>query len=566
MERRSARSTPDRDATLQALGADLLAALPRTLAANRMGGFLRDLKSDTIFLDAGALAVFDLPPDGFDGRPETLYALMVADDAAAFRAMFSRVRHEPGAYGTYFRIRSSDGTIRWAHTQGVIERDASGTPLRAIGVVRDASAELQHVAQQAVLEPQRRHQNDVVQATTAALSRALTVEDVLAALTSREILDPVGAQAISLTVLDQDRLRRIAVASLPMTMREEMEFSRIDADLPVAEAFRTHRPVFITRQSVEAEYPQLWPHVKDTPLTAGAVLPLIAQARASGVLSIMYEGKTSFTPEERNLLIALAATIAQSVQRAALYDEEHAMAVGLQQSMLPAAIPSMPGLRVAVRYQPARTGHQIGGDWYDVVPLRGGRVGLVVGDVQGHDIQASAVMGQLRTALRAYAAEGHPPAAVMARASRFLQDLDTDRLATCVYVDLDPATGRALLVRAGHPGPVVRHADGSSSRPAVAGGLPFGLLQYSDGPYPTTELLLGPDDTLLLCTDGLLEFRGEDIDVGERRVQRALYDGPTDLDELAEYIVDTIETRQGQEDDVALLLATLAPDERNAPA
>ncbi|MFJ1601363.1 SpoIIE family protein phosphatase [Streptomyces sp. NPDC088261] len=566
MERRSARSTQDRDAALRALGADLRAALPRTLAANRMGGFLRDLRSDMIFLDAGALAVFDLPPDGFDGRPETLFALMVPEDAAALRAMVSRVRYEPGAYGTYFRIRCSDGTLRWAHTQGVIERDASGTPVRAIGVVRDASAELQHVAQQAVLEPQRRHQSDVVQATTAALSRALTVEDVLAALTSREVLDPVGAQAISLTVLDQDRLRRIAVASLPMTMREEMEFARIDADLPVAEAFRTHRPVFITRQSVEAEYPQLWPHVKDTPLTAGAVLPLIAQARASGVLSIMYEGKTSFTPEERTLLIALAATIAQSVQRAALYDEEHAMAVGLQQSMLPAAIPSMPGLRVAVRYQPARTGHQIGGDWYDVVPLRGGRVGLVVGDVQGHDIQASAVMGQLRTALRAYAAEGHPPAAVMARASKFLQDLDTDRLATCVYADLDPATGRALLVRAGHPGPVVRHADGSSSSPAVAGGLPFGLLQYSDAPYPTTELVLGPDDTLLLCTDGLLEFRGEDIDVGERRIRSALYDGPADLDELAEYIVDTIETRQGQEDDVALLLATLAPEERDAAA
>ncbi|MFF2523056.1 SpoIIE family protein phosphatase [Streptomyces liangshanensis] len=559
MERRSARSAPDRDATLQALGADLRAALPRTLAANRMGGFLRDLRSDLIFLDEGALAVFDLPPDGFDGRPETLYARMVPEDVAGFREMVSRARSEPGDYGTYFRILGADGTIRWAHTQGVVERDAAGNPLRAIGIVRDASAELRHVAQQAVLEPQRRHQNDVVTATTAALSRALTVEDVLDALTSREILGPVGAQAISLTVLDQDRLRRIAVASLPMTMREEMEFSRIDADLPVAEAFRSHRPVFITRASVEAEWPQLWPHVKDTPLTAGAILPLIAQARPTGVLSIMYEGKTAFTPEEQNLLLALAATIAQSVQRAALYDEEHAMAVGLQQSMLPATIPDMPGVRVAVRYQPARTGHQIGGDWYDVVPLRGGRVGLVVGDVQGHDIQASAVMGQLRTALRAYAAEGHAPAAVMARASRFLQDLDTDRLATCIYVDLDPATGRARLVRAGHPGPVIRHADGSSSSPDVAGGLPFGLLQYSDAPYPTTELVLGPDETLLLCTDGLLEFRGEDIDVGERRIRSALYDGPGDLDRLAEYIVDTIETRQGQEDDVALLLATLAP-------
>jgi serine phosphatase RsbU (regulator of sigma subunit) len=229
--------------------------------------------------------------------------------------------------------------------------------------------------------------------------------------------------------------------------------------------------------------------------------------------------------------------------------------------MLPAHIPEVAGVRVAVRYQPARTGHQIGGDWYDVVPLAAGHVGLVVGDVQGHDVQASAVMGQLRTALRAYAAEGHAPEALMAKASLFLHDLDTERLATCVYVDLDPATGRALIVRAGHPVPLIRHLGGRVSWPEVAGGLPLGLPEYSEAPYPVTPLRLGPDDVFMLCTDGLLEFRGMDLEAGELQIASLLSGGsPADLDGLAAHIVASIETRQGQEDDVALLLAALTQE------
>lgn len=559
MERRSARSPAELEAALAALGDELRDALPGTLAANGMGAFLRDLTTDLVCLDAGALAVFDLPPHGFDGRPATLFDRMLPEELPAFHERVAHALASEDGYGAYFRIRCADGTLRWTHTQVSIDRDDRGTPVRALGIVRDATAELEHVAQQAILEPQRSHQNDVVETTTAVLARALTLEDVLASLKSREILDVVGAQGMSLTVAEDDRLRRLAFASLPSVMLDHIEFARLDAPLPVAQVYRTLQPLFLDRKTVEADYPALWPSVRDTDLTAGAVLPLVAQARRTGVLSILYEGRTGFTPEERNILLSLAATVAQSVQRAALYDEEHAMAVGLQQSMLPATIPRMPGLRVAVRYQAARTGHQIGGDWYDVVPLTGGRVGLVVGDVQGHDIQASAVMGQLRTALRAYAAEGHPPEAVMERASRFLGDLDTDRLATCVYVDLDPVTGYAGVVRAGHPGPLIRQADGRTTRPDVAGGLPFGLLPFSDAPYPVTRLRLRREDTLLLCTDGLLEFRGEDIDTGERRIQAVLREGPADLDELAEYIVATIESGQGQEDDVALLLASREP-------
>jgi PAS domain S-box-containing protein len=560
MESGRTRREPWDSASRDGLEAVLRAELPAYMVSNGMGGFLWDLSSGLLFLDPGALAVFDLKPDRFDGLMTTLHQRLMPDDLPELRQNALAALAGSADYGAYFRVRTRDGVIRWAHAQASIKRDGQGTALRAVGIIRDASAELEHVTQQASLESDRKRQTDVVQATTAALAQAMTVEDVLAALTSDAFLGAVGAVGAALSVVEQDRRRVLTTTGLPADLLRDLGVARLDSPLPIAQAIRYQTPLFVRREDVRDNYPLLWPYIEPTELTSTAILPLAAQAKKTGALAILYQGKREFSPEERNLLQALAATVAQSLQRALLYDQEHSMAVTLQQAMLPARIPDVPGARVAVRYQPARTGHQVGGDWYDAVPLRGGHIGLVVGDVQGHDVHAAAVMGQLRTALRAYAAEGHPPETVMARASAFLHDLDTDLIATCIYVDVDIATGCARIIRAGHPCPLVRHAGGRSSSIEVAGGLPLGLpvglAPHSDAPYPTTRLRLGPDDTLLLCTDGLLEFHGSDLDAGERQIRSVLDNGTEDLDELAEHIVATIEARQGQEDDMALLLAS----------
>lgn len=547
------------------LGDGLRADLSRAMELNGIGGFVWDLESARVMLDPSALAIFDLKPDEFDGKISTLYDRIVPEERSGIRVRTAEILADPGrstSCGNYFRVRQSDGTARWAHSQAAVVRDDAGNPVRVIGVLR---AELHYAEEQSVLESERRHQAGVVQATTTALSQALGVEDVLTALTSHEILGPVGAVGISLTVLEQNRLRRLATVGMPPKYVREVEYGRLDDDRPIAEVFQTQKALFVTREDIRANYSMLWPYIKGTGFTASAVLPLMAQARLTGVLAILYEGKKGFSPEERNLLTALSATVAQAFQRALLYDEEHAMAVGLQQAMLPARIEAVPGMSVAARYRPARAGHQIGGDWYDVMPLPEGRVGLVVGDVQGHDIQAAAVMGQLRTALRAYATEGHSPAALMSRASTFLRDLDTERLATCVYVSLGPATGRAEVVRAGHPSPHIRTARGSIQLTVEGGpplglppGLPLSLADPSDAPYPIHHFHLGRQETLLLCTDGLLEFHDTDMAAGEHQIQMLLDSGPGpgELDRLAEHIVASIEDRQGQEDDVALLLAS----------
>ncbi len=239
------------------------------------------------------------------------------------------------------------------------------------------------------------------------------------------------------------------------------------------------------------------------------------------MIGLFYRRESEFRDQERNVLVALGSSIAQSLARAMLYDQEHDLAAGLQQAMLPRRIPGVPDAQVAVRYRSARLGRDIGGDWYDVIPLPNGRVAAVVGDVQGHDTQAAALMGQLRIVLRAYAAEGHAPATVMARASAFLNELDTDRFATCIYVDADLSTGAARFVRAGHIDPLLRHAEGICRRLPVAGGLPLGISsEFKRLDYPVTTIHLAAGDTLVLCTDGLVE------QPGSRPRRRAAAAGP----------------------------------------
>jgi len=237
-----------------------------------------------------------------------------------------------------------------------------------------------------------------------------------------------------------------------------------------------------------------------------------------------------------------------------LYEQEHDLAEGLQQAMLPRRIPEVPGATIAVRYRSARLGRDIGGDWYDVIPLPGGRVGAVIGDVQGHDTHAAAVMGQLRIVLRAYAAEGHSPATVMARASVFLHELDTERFATCTYAEVDLTTGVVQLVRAGHVDPLVRDSDGECRRLSAEGGLPLGLsAEFGQLEYPVGTVELDPGQALVLFTDGLVERPGSDLDEGMRLLTSMVRDGPRDLQRLADRLCEEVDERGGG-DDVAVLL------------
>ncbi|MGW0363039.1 SpoIIE family protein phosphatase [Streptomyces sp. NPDC002990] len=530
-----------------------------SLALNRMGTFDWDLDSGQMHLDPTALEVLDLRREEFPGTPAGLRQRVAsaAEEARLDARVTQALKEGRSHYGAYVRSLRRDGSRSWIHIQGHILRDPQGRPYRVIGILRDAADDPGEPYAAGQQEEGRRRLTGVVERTTAILAHARTVNDVTDVLKDPEALGHLGAVSVMLGVVDGGRIHLVAEGQLGSYV-PEIEYTRIDAEFPMSEAVRTMRPVFLaSREEFQQRYPQLWPYIEPLAVRSGVYLPLIAHGRAVGALGLLYTRAGDFTAEERNLLVALGSGIAQSLQRAILFEQEHDLAEGLQRAMLPRRIPEVPGARIAVRYRAARMGRDIGGDWYDVIPLGEGRVGVMIGDVEGHDTDAAAVMGQLRIVLRAYIMEGHTPGTALARASAFLRELETERFATCTYAEVDLASGMVQMVRAGHLDPVVRRGDGRCHRIGVAGGLPLGLPSRdrsgTGSGYPVTSLELHPGDTLLLCTDGLIERPGSDPDTGMREFMAAARRGPVDVEELADVLCDLVGDAGGG-DDMALLL------------
>ncbi|WP_330330917.1 SpoIIE family protein phosphatase [Streptomyces sp. NBC_00536] len=533
------------------------------LALNGMGSFEWDLGAGTLNLDPAAMGVFDLEPAEFDHTPEGLGLRIPADDRARLGdAVLAALDGGGETYGSYFTVQRRDGRDQWTHTQGRILRDPDGRPLRIAGIVRDATAELAHATLLRKLESARAQQTTIVQRTTEALSRAVTVDDVTATLTGAGALERLGADGLALGLVENGAMKIIALSGESLEILSERKFTRLDGSLPLSQTVLTRKARFVTDLGeLAAEFPLFAPYLGRIKFNAAAYLPLIAQAKAIGGLVLFYRRRSDFSPEEQNLSLGLAGIVAQSLQRALLFDQEREFATGLQAAMLPRRIPEITGGEIAVRYHSAWSGREVGGDWYDVIALPRDRVGIVVGDVQGHDTHAAAIMGQLRIALRAYAGEGHPPSTVLARASRFLAELDTERFATCTYAQVDLETGGVRAVRAGHLGPLIRHTDGRTGWPNLRGGLPLGLASvFEQEDFPETRLDLVPGETLVLCTDGLVEEPGTTITTGMEALAHAVRTGPQESGALADHLLDRLWERWGSGDDVALLVLRRAPD------
>jgi PAS domain S-box-containing protein len=246
----------------------------------------------------------------------------------------------------------------------------------------------------------------------------------------------------------------------------------------------------------------------------------------------------------------LAERAAVHVDNARLYTREHDAAVTLQRSLLPRDIPQVAGLEVAYRYQPASRAAEIGGDWFDVIPLDRGQVALVVGDVTGHGINAAAIMGQLRTTTAALARLGLPPGQIMRQLSGLVAAHGDEAGATCLHAVYDPASRRCRLTSAGHPLPALRRPDGTTELIDLPPGL---LLGAGPGRYQAVDRQLPPGSVLALYTDGLIEQPGEDIGTGMSRLARALAAGPAQsLDDLCDSVLASLAPRP--RDDIALLL------------
>jgi serine phosphatase RsbU (regulator of sigma subunit)/anti-sigma regulatory factor (Ser/Thr protein kinase) len=237
---------------------------------------------------------------------------------------------------------------------------------------------------------------------------------------------------------------------------------------------------------------------------------------------------------------------------------EHQIAETLQRSLLPDRLPDVPGVALAARYVPATADVQIGGDWYDVVQLPGGLLGLAIGDVAGHGLPAAATMVQVRMALRAYALQDPSPPAVMRGVHQLVAQLPVPEMVTLIYLVFDPATRRIRWSNAGHP-PALTVADGRGTFLTGALSPPVGVT--ADGSFTEASAELPPGATLVLFTDGLIERRGVSLTDGLDRLAREASAAAVDdrLEALCDRLLETFLDEHHIEDDVAVLAMRAAP-------
>ncbi|GGV16189.1 histidine kinase [Streptomyces litmocidini] len=319
----------------------------------------------------------------------------------------------------------------------------------------------------------------------------------------------------------------------------------LEADLRTTHRWRTQDPANALR-------------ILDRGIHSLITVPLRARGTVLGMAGY-WRGQDSppFDEEDVSFAEELTARAALAVDNARRYTREHTMAVTLQRSLLPRGVPEQSAVEVAHRYLAAQAG--VGGDWFDVIPLPGTRVALVVGDVVGHGLHAAATMGRLRTAVYNFSTLDLPPDELLSHLDELVAHIDTDEQewqgitgATCLYAIYDPVSGQVTAATAGHPGPALVHPDGTVSLPEVPISPPLGL---GEGlPMETMTVTLPEGSRLALFTDGLTESRDRDPDAGLAALRAALAGPARTPEETCTAVIDAmLPTRPS--DDVALLVA-----------
>ncbi|WP_417801406.1 SpoIIE family protein phosphatase [Streptomyces mangrovi] len=396
----------------------------------------------------------------------------------------------------------------------------------------------------------------------ADLAKATTSQDVVDAA-ARRVLPPFAATGLLVQVIEDERLHYVGAVGYPDDFLRAINYRPRTPD-PAWDAIVTGQPLFVCSPQ---EMATLYPKLSDLPERSGkrawAFLPLTASGRTFGVCVVSFAQPRRLTDEERALLSTISALVAQSLERARLFDAEYTRSRELQRSLLPQALPELPACTAAARYLPAGQGADVGGDWYDVIPLSGGRVALVVGDVMGHGLPEAATMGRLRTAVHTLADLELPPDEIMSHLNDIVVGMGEASYVTCLYALYDSTTRICVLARAGHPPPALVHPDGTVRFPEPDADPPLGA---AEPPFETAELEVPEGSMLVLYTDGLIESPKRDIDEGmadlARMLSTAYRDGAVtstaDLERLCDTLTDgLLPVDQQAPDDAAFLLARL---------
>jgi PAS domain S-box-containing protein len=501
-----------------------------------------------------------------------------ATDRGIVRAMRDAVADRQSITLTVLNYRK-DGTAFWNEVSMSPVFDGAGRLTNFVGVQADVTARVQAEAErEAAYQATERAQGRlaVLAGVSAALSTTLDVTEALRRMADE--LVPAIADWCAVDLATSQGVRRVAVAH-----RDPARVAALQAVPPTAGVRGTTVSTVLT-----AGQPQLFSEIDDTRLaqlagrperlallrevgvTSGLVVPLRARSRVLGALSLgLVDGQRRYDEEDLQMAADIGRRAGLAVDNAQLYGKEHEVAVALQRSMLP-RVPPVPGLEVSAHYFAGSERADVGGDWYDVLPLPDGSVGVAVGDVMGHDLIAAAAMGQLRSVLRSYAWEGHRPSEVLERLDRLVQGLGMAQLATCVYGRLLPVEGGALLryANAGHLPPVVQRGSGEvevlDGGKSVLIGAPGGS---SEGGRPDGSAFIPRGATLVLYTDGLVEDRTTDVDAGVARLRAlvASHDPALGVSTLCDRLLDELLTAP-RTDDAAVLAVRISDTWGHDPA
>lgn len=370
------------------------------------------------------------------------------------------------------------------------------------------------------------------------------------ALVLERIAPAFEAQAVSISLVDADRLRLVGAAGCSREYLRSLDGLPLSKHTPETDAITQRRPVRAKESEAMRGRLLETDRTDDTGYDdcTWVALPLVTSRNVVGVCSLALSATSPYATAAQSVLTALSTLLGQAFERTQLYDAQYTLAEKLQQALLPRMLPQPPGVLATSRYVPTAGGIDLGGDWYDLISLPDCGVAAIVGDVQGHNTTAAVVMGQLRSAVRAYATEGHDPVSVLSRTNKLLLDLETGLFATCCCVWLDPARAQAHIATAGSPPPLIRTADGDALPTELDIGVPLGVEE--DHGYRATDVPLTPGMLLALYTDGLAGSVNESV----HALESAVTAGEAELETLADRIIDTAVGLRSRGDDAALLL------------
>jgi serine phosphatase RsbU (regulator of sigma subunit) len=489
-------------------------------------------------------------PTSFEGFLEFVDP---ADRAALNAAVMATT--DDGATSTRdLRVVWPDGSTHWLEARWRLVPEAHGGPT-IVGIARQIDDERAALGRMRFLA-------DV----SAALDASLDLERTLTAVADLCVRDL--AEWCSIDMADADHaLRNVAVAHVDpakvQLARELAERYPSAPDSPTGpwHVMRTGRSELIqvtdemlVAGSVDEEQLRI---ARELQLRSAITLPLTARGRVLGVMSwVAAESGRTYSGEDVTFAEDLAKRAAIAIDNSELHSETLAAATRLQRAVLPQRTPPTPHFETAVHYSPSgRT--EVGGDFYDVVPLEDGRVAFFVGDVMGRGVAAAAAMAQMRAAVRAYLAVEPSPAAVLDRLDRMLQQYGPEQLVTLLCALADPGRGELVVANAGHPPPVVLRRSGEREQLEAADGPPLGI---SESPRQESTLSFNDGDLVLVFTDGLIERRDETIDDGQARLLDALatVQGP-DLQSHLDALVEAVRDPTRDDDVAALALRRRTP-------